>query len=278
MWKTLCILGPKFGYYPEASKSWLIVKEKAKQRAFTVFKDTAIKITTEGQRHLGAVIGSSKYKREYVQNKIDELINEIKVLSMIAKTEPQAAYSCFITAFKHKPSYIMRTIPDISDQLKQLDELITSEFIPAITGGIHCSDIERKLLSLPSKLGGLGIPIFAEISNQEYEYSLMLSKDLSTRIMKQEIQLSSETDVQNIKRKIKNQKQKKHQAKLENIRSYLTEEQIRLNKLNQEHGGSSSWLTTLPLSIRRIRSHKTAILGSHSNSLWMDTYKNSSIL
>ena len=166
---------------------------------------------------------------------------------MIAKTEPQAAYSCFITAFKHKPSYIMRTIPGIKDQLNQLVELITSEFIPAITGGIHCSDIERKLLSLPSKLGGLGIPIFAEISNQEYEYSLMLSKDLSTRIMKQEIQLSSETDVQNIKRKIKNQKQKKHQAKLENIRSYLTEEQIRLNNLNQEHG-SSSWLTTLPLS------------------------------
>ena len=141
----------------------------------------------------------------------------------------------------------MRTIPDISDQLNQLDELITSEFIPVITGGIRCSDIERKLLSLLSQLGGLGIPIFTEISNQEYEYSLMLSKDLSTRIMKQEIQLSSETDVQNIKRKIKNQKQKKHQAKLENIRSYLTEEQIRLNNLNQEHG-SSSWLTTLPLS------------------------------
>ena len=119
------MLDPKFGYYPEESNSWLIVKEKAKQRAFTVFKDTAIKITTEGQRHLGAVIGSSEYKREYVQNKIDDLINEIKVLSMIAKTEPQAAYSCFITAFKHKPSCVMRTIPDISDQLNQLDEVIT---------------------------------------------------------------------------------------------------------------------------------------------------------
>ena len=35
--------------------------------------------------------------------------------------------------------------------------------------------------------------------------------------------------------------------RLENIRSYLTEEQIRLNNLNQEHG-SSSWLTLLPLS------------------------------
>ena len=75
----------------------------------------------------------------------------------------------------------------------------------------------------------------------------MLSKDLSTRIMKQEIQLSCETDLQHIKREIKNQKQQTHQAKLENIRPYLTEEQIRLNNLNQEHG-SSSWLTTLPLS------------------------------
>ena len=140
-WKTLCMLGPKFRYCPETSKPWLIVKENAKQRAFTVFKDTAIKIITEGQSHLGAVTGSSKYKREYVQNNIDELINEIKVLSMIAKAEPQAAYSCFTTAFKHKPSYIMRTIPDISDQLNQLDEVITSEFKPAITIGIHCSNI-----------------------------------------------------------------------------------------------------------------------------------------
>ena len=59
-WKTLCILGLNFGYYPGASKSQLIVKEKAKQRAFTVFKDSAIKIATEAQRHLGAVIRSSK--------------------------------------------------------------------------------------------------------------------------------------------------------------------------------------------------------------------------
>ena len=98
----------------------------------------------------------------------------------------------------------MRTIPDISDQLKRLDEVIISEFIPTITGRIHYSNIERKLLSLPSKLVVLGIP------NQEYENSLILSKDLSTRIVEQEIQLSSETDVQNTKRKIKIQKQQKH--------------------------------------------------------------------
>ena len=55
----------------------------------------------------------------------------------------------------------------------------------------------------------------------------MLSKDLSKRIM--------------------SKKQHKHQAKLENIRSCLRKEQIRLNNMNQEHG-SSIWLTALPLS------------------------------
>ena len=112
---------------------------KAKQQASLVFKDNALKITTEGQRHLRAVIGLSKYKHEYVQNNNDELIKEIKVLLVIRKTEPQAVYTCFITAFKHKPSYDMRTIPDIY-QMNQLDPVTNSQFIPAISGGIHCSN------------------------------------------------------------------------------------------------------------------------------------------
>ena len=91
---------------------------------------------------------------------------------MIAKTEPQDAYSCFIAAFKHKPSYIMRTIPDISDQLNQLDDVITYEsqegYIVLILRGNYYHSLQNW------GEGGLGIPIFAKISNQEYEYSLML--------------------------------------------------------------------------------------------------------
>ena len=68
------------------------------------------------------------------------------MLRKIAWFEPPAAYSCFLTGVKYKPTFYMRTIPNIYSLLKRLDEAITTEFNPAITGGINCSDIERKLL------------------------------------------------------------------------------------------------------------------------------------
>ena len=78
-WETLCRLGPKFDNFSEGSKSWLIVKEKEVQKAQSVFKNKNMKIT-EGQRHLGAVIGSETFKEKYVQEKIDEWIKELRVL------------------------------------------------------------------------------------------------------------------------------------------------------------------------------------------------------
>ena len=58
-WNALCRLGPKFGYFPEASKSWIIVRENAKEHAQTIFDNTKIKIRTDSQRHLGAVISTA---------------------------------------------------------------------------------------------------------------------------------------------------------------------------------------------------------------------------
>ena len=63
----------------------------------------------------------------------------------------------------------MRTVPNTAAYLQQIDGIVQTELIPAITGGITCSEEERKLLSLPPKLGGLGIPIFSTISDAEFE-------------------------------------------------------------------------------------------------------------
>ena len=122
-WNTLCGLGPKFGYFPEGSKSWIVVRKNAKDRAQTIFDNTKIKITTDSKRHLGAVAGTANFQQNYMKEKINQWIQELRILSKIAWYEPQAAYSCFVTGFKHKPTYFMRTISNIGKELKQLDAL-----------------------------------------------------------------------------------------------------------------------------------------------------------
>ena len=50
---------PSYGYFVDASKTWLIVKLEYLDLTGEVFQDTGIGITSEGKRHLGASIGSN---------------------------------------------------------------------------------------------------------------------------------------------------------------------------------------------------------------------------
>ena len=56
--EPLCELGPKLGYYPEVSKTWLIFKNDIYDIANTTFKSTKINVTSNRKRNLGSVIVS----------------------------------------------------------------------------------------------------------------------------------------------------------------------------------------------------------------------------
>ena len=59
-------------------------RENAKEHAQTILNKTKIKLTTEGQRHLGAVIGTANFKQNYMKEKINQWIQELPILSKIA--------------------------------------------------------------------------------------------------------------------------------------------------------------------------------------------------
>ena len=61
--------------------------------AVKIFQGTIIKITTEGQRHLGAVFRTMEYKHTHTYGKISHWIKELQTLRRIAWFEPQAAFS-----------------------------------------------------------------------------------------------------------------------------------------------------------------------------------------
>ena len=91
-------VGKKYGYLylVNESKRWLIVKSDVlADEAKRVFGNE-IDITTDGQRHLGAVIGSQEFKDQYCRENVLGWKEELEVLSEIARSQPHAAFPVYL--------------------------------------------------------------------------------------------------------------------------------------------------------------------------------------
>ena len=97
------VSGPPLGYFPSPPKCWLIVKPENEQAAKEIFSETAINITTEGRKHLGAALGSRDFLEENVGEKVEEWVTQVARLAKFTKTPyihhtsfsgaPRAAFS-----------------------------------------------------------------------------------------------------------------------------------------------------------------------------------------
>ena len=95
-WDELTNLGPLFGYHPNPSKTYLVVKEEHIENATQAFADTGVQITTDGKCHLGAAIGSHTFTCEYVSRKVHEWTEEVERLAQVATSQPHATYAAFV--------------------------------------------------------------------------------------------------------------------------------------------------------------------------------------
>ena len=93
---------PKIWSLSESIKSYLIVKEDQLPNATALFDNSDINITAEGKTHLGAIVGSDAYQREYVDELVKDWKSQLCMLSTVAENQPQAAYSAFVSGFKNK--------------------------------------------------------------------------------------------------------------------------------------------------------------------------------
>ena len=90
-WNHLCAIGGEYGYQPTARKTWLIVKDPSNlpkaQKMFNPMNDSnGVQITVKGNRHLGAVLGTTEFREEYVSNKVSKWVEDVKNLALIAKS------------------------------------------------------------------------------------------------------------------------------------------------------------------------------------------------
>ena len=156
------------------------------------FKETAINETVQGQGHLGAAIGSREYVEEYVNDKVTDWISEITKLAEFVVTQPQASYAAYTFGLKHRWTYFLRTLPDIQDLLEPLESAISRVLIPAITDR-QCDQLDRDILALPVRLGGLGVANPSSDANLEYTSSVKVTVPLVEQITSQVHQLPEDS-------------------------------------------------------------------------------------
>ena len=186
-WDQLVSEGPKYGYLPNAKKTKIVVKPSVFEEAKKVFTGTNITVTSRGERHLGAAIGSPNFIEDYIRSKVATWVEEVSSLSEIAVSYPQAALSAFTHGFVCKWHFLMRTIEGIDSEelFKPLEDAITMQFIPALTAKGPPSGAIRDLLGLPARLGGLGITNPVEMIQHQYSSSTRICKILKNAIIQQ---------------------------------------------------------------------------------------------
>ena len=244
-WDKLCQAGPDYGYYPLPAKTILIVKPDEREQAEEVFRDTGVKITIEGERHMGAVIGSQEYKESYVMNKVAKWVQDVEELANIAQDEPHLVYSSFTRAVSHRWTYVQRTIPGIDHLFEPLEAAIREKLIPALIGR-KVSDLERRIFSLPVRLGGLGI---RNPSNPtaEFRASTKITRSLTNIIINQEADFANydQEAVTKCIRAVKEEKEKRLREERDQIFNEVSGSMRRILELNQEKS-AGTWLTALP--------------------------------
>ena len=134
-----------------------MIKPEHAEKARELYAGTGINITTEGKGHLGAAVSSRSFTEEHITAKVLKWSDEIKQLADMARTQPHAAYCAYTHGLSSRWIFLSRTIPDIADLLQPLEEAIQQHLIPILTGHPSCSSVERDLLALPVRMGGMGL-------------------------------------------------------------------------------------------------------------------------
>ena len=248
-WDQLNIHGPRFGYFPNAAKTFLLVKSPKLAEAEDVFSGTGIHITDEGRRYLGGAIGSDEFIQEVLRAKVAEWTSDMERLTNFAFTQPHAAFASLTHGIVGRWVYTLRVTRLTTGELLQpLEDKLRQSFLPALTGQSAPNNALRELLALPCRLGGMGISNPVTMSVTQFDTSLKICQPLLDIICgKTENILAARVEQQNIKHSLHQYHRRKLAGDATAIHNALPNE-LRACATAAQERGVSAWLTALPIA------------------------------
>ena len=144
-------------------------------------------------------------------------INDIAKLAENALSQPQACYAAYTSGLKHRWTYLLRLLPDIQYLLQSLENAISHMLIPAITER-KCNQLDRNILALPVRLGGLGLGNPSLEARREYASSVKVTKPLVEQIVSQSHQLPEDSLTKLAQQEVRSERLKELKHRAERIK------------------------------------------------------------
>ena len=262
-WDLLEEYGPAYGYYPNATKTWLLAKAESLLAAQRAFEGTGVNITTSGVRHLGAPLGDCDFTKSYVASKVDCWKAELTKLSEIARVQPHLAYCALTQGLVSRWTYLSRTVSDIDTLLQPLEDTLRKVMLPILTGRSAPDDIVRALFALPARLGGIGIPNPSENGTLHHKFSLEITRPIVQLILDQNVKELPDNLMNSLaeQRSAIGQMKKVRAEEETNRHSVLCSQlpsSLLLPVMLSKDKGASSWLGARPIQEHGFALHKGA--------------------
>ena len=153
LYDRLTVIRPKYGYYPEASKSILIVEPKGVARALELTKSLSFKVAT-GSRYLRGFIGEKGGQTEWIRSKVEKWTEGASQIATLAATHPQQAHIAFTESFQMVWLYLQRVTDEDAEIYVEFENTIKNELLPKLFREDLVDDMRRSLISNPIRHGG----------------------------------------------------------------------------------------------------------------------------
>ena len=170
----------------------------------------------------------------------------MKILSAVAKSQPQAAYVAVSKSLQNEWSYLQRVFPDCETLFSPLRVTLLEDFIPSVVGN-QINETDFNIIEKPTRLAGLGIRDPVASSKHCYETSKKATELLSKAITQNSfIDIDEyEKSMRSITSEMKTMKEIDDSLQVRRLMDLLPEDKS--NKINRIlENKCSTWLSVIP--------------------------------
>ena len=129
--QDLQVWGPAQGYYPEPTKSFLVVAPGNIARAKEHFRGLGIRVVT-GHRYLGGFLGDVSAEREWLGKKIQGWKESVAILAGVSLKHPQSAYAVLQKSLQQEWAFVQRVTPGVGAAFGPIEEALREVLVPVL--------------------------------------------------------------------------------------------------------------------------------------------------